>query len=391
MLLLADQGSQEFLKVQGLHALLPHLYVTGNQPDPSWGTVVFGLVSGTALLLLALLFSFRLTRREHLANWSRGRRVAWRLAVFLAFFACWEVSLQVWAWQDTNEVYLADPVTFWSGRPNDLPGPLTVQRLGGIFDADYPPQREPGGYRILFLGDSKAISIQPYRYGGARTYPKRLAGLDVVASGGQPLETINAAISGYTSWQGLLLLRSLGLKYRPDLVVAAFGYHDSVPVISPDSQIMTDDPRVHLARTILYRSRIFLLLRKIALRADSDKAKRRLEGPRVARVSESEYQSNLRAMVDLGRQNGFRVAVLFEPFRDAHVGESTRSYREAAIRLAREVDLTILDLYTPIAAMTPEQRRVLFDDDIHMTVEGHRLVARLVAEGLEKAGLLQNP
>ncbi len=387
MLLLADQSLQEFLQVQGLHALLPHLYVTGNRPDPSSDSVSFGLASALVLLLCALLASLRLKRRERVANWSSCRARAWRLAVVLGFFVAWEASLQIWSAQNPFETYVADPVTFWAGRP--MPSQLSVQRLAGLFDTDHSSARAAGRYRIMFLGDSQAISVQPHRYGGPRTYPKFLTALEYGGPDGEIVESVNAAISGYTSWQGLLLLRNLGLGYHPDLVVAAFGYHDSAQAMSADSQVMTDDPRIHRLRTLLFRSRVYLVIRKLALRRQSAAADRDPGSLKVPRVSVPEYEANLRAMAELGRRHGFRLAVLLEPFRDAHVGVATRKYREAARRVADQESLVVLDVFTPLAALGPAEREALFDDDIHLKAAGHRRVAHLVAEELAAAGVLR--
>lgn len=389
MLLLADQSLQEFLQVQGLHALLPYLYVTGNRPDPSSDSVGFALASALVLLLCALLASLRLKRRERVANWSACRARFWRLAVVLGFFVAWEACLQLWSAQNPFETYVADPVTFWAGRPMPMASQLSVQRLEGIFDTDHSSARVPGRYRILFLGDSQAISVQPHRYGGPRTYPKFLTALDYVGPAGEMVESINGAISGYTSWQGLLLLRNLGLGYHPDLVVAAFGYHDSAQATSPDAQVMTDDPRIHRLRTLLYRSRIYLLIRTLALRRQSSAADREPGSLKTPRVSVPEYEANLRAMAELGRRHGFRLALLLEPFRDAHVGVSTRKYREAARRVADREGLVVLDVFTPLAALDPIEREALFDDDIHLKAAGHRRVAHLVAEELTAAGVLR--
>lgn len=382
MLLVAQEGAQEFLRVQGLHAMLPHLFVTGNRPDPGWETVLFGLASGAVYLLLALAASLRFERRD---RGEGRRRWGWRVLLFLGFFAAWELSLQAWSAGNPYETFVPDPARFWTGRADSGPRQLHAERVDGLFDTQYLPQRTPGRYRIFFMGDSQAISLGPDRYGGDRTYPKVL-GESAQGPNGEPVEAINGGISGYSSWQGLLLLRSVGVGYQPDLVVAGFGYHDSTMAFSPDAEAMTDDPRVHLLRSILYRSKVYLLVRQVLLRRQGLANLRKAERARVPRVSVPEFEANLRAMVALGRQHGFRVAVLWEPFRDPHVGYNTREYREAVQRVD---GVAVLDLYTPIAALTPEERARLFDDAIHLTEEGHRTAARLAAEELRKAGLLR--
>ncbi|MBX3025598.1 SGNH/GDSL hydrolase family protein [bacterium] len=82
--------------------------------------------------------------------------------------------------------------------------------------------KAPGVTRIVVLGD--AVSFGAY-VDDEQAYPRQLAArLEEAAPG--TYEVINLAVPGYTSRQGLELLRRQALALRPDLVVFAFGSAD---------------------------------------------------------------------------------------------------------------------------------------------------------------------
>lgn len=401
MLFLADEGALEFLEPQGLHALLPHLYLNGNRPEPEASTVLFGLAVGGLYLLLAGALSWRLGRLEVGRSFSTAARVGWRLLLVVGFFLAWELSLQAWTMGNPYEMFIPDPAAFWKANPEYLQDQAQALHrvhsgrrylaMDGILDPEFPPERTPGTWRLMVLGHSQVLSIQPHRYGGRLTYPKLLPGLGMKGPGGEPLECINAAISGYSSWQGLLLLKNLAPRYRPDVVVCAFSYHDANFAFSTDAEVMTDDPRVHALRAALYRSKVYLLIRRVVLKGKAAWNDRARGSARVPRVTVAQYEANLRAMARLARQYGFRLAFLSEPTRTDRVAEVSRQYRETAQRIAREEGAVFLDVRREVQQGPPQRREAMYDDEIHLTVFGHREVARLVAEGLRQAGLLSGP
>lgn len=398
MLLLAEQGSIEFLEVQGLHALLPHVYLNGNRPEPGADTVLFGLAAALFYLLLAVAVSRRFARREERDGWTRGARVAWRGLVFLGYFALLEVSLHAWTAGNPYEMYLPDPKAFWTANPQYLSEEArefhavhsgrSLNTLDGILDQEHPPERKPGTFRLMFLGHSQLLSIGPQRYAGSATYPKVLQDSGDRGPAGEILECINAGISGYSSWQGLMLLRNLAPRFRPDMVVLSFSYHDANIAFSTDEEVMTDDPRVHALRALLYRSKLYLLVRRLILKGraawnDAESAR-----ARALRVTPEQYERNLRAMARLAKEGGFRLAVLSEPTHTIPIGTNSQRYREIARRVCREEGALFLDVRESFDRMTQEQRDEYFDDDIHMSKAGHREVAREVQAALEKAGIL---
>ncbi|HEY3174214.1 MAG TPA: GDSL-type esterase/lipase family protein [Candidatus Polarisedimenticolia bacterium] len=87
----------------------------------------------------------------------------------------------------------------------------------GLRDRDYPIPRPPGRARLLVLGDSMVfgVGLPP-----EATLPGRLS--ELLA----PAEVINAGVFGYNLTQEISLLRDVGLKYQPDVVVSCFVHND---------------------------------------------------------------------------------------------------------------------------------------------------------------------
>lgn len=398
MLLLAEQGTIEFLQVQGLHALLPHLYLNGHRPEPGAATVLFGLAAALFYLLLALAVSLRMGRREERLGWTRGARIAWRALVFVGYFALLELSLHAWTAGNPHEMYVPDPKAFWAANPqylqeeaaafNKVHSGRTLATLDGIMDQEHPPERQPGTWRLMFLGHSQLLSIGRLRYAGYATYPKVLQQSGDRGPAGEVLECINAGISGYSSWQGLLLLRQLAPRYRPDVAVLSFSYHDANIAFSTDEEVMTDNPRVHALRSLLYTSKVYLLVRRLLMKGRAAWNDAEQEQARTLRVTPEQYERNLRAMARLAREGGFRVAILSEPTHTRPIGKNSERNREIARRVSQEEGALFLDVRDVFDRMTQEQRDGYFDDDIHMSEAGHREVARQVQAALEKAGLL---
>lgn len=380
--------------VQGAETALPSQWLSGNVPNLASDSVVFGFAQGVALLLLACLLSRHLELRVARPGWL----LLGRLSLFLGFFLAWEGALRLGARFD--EVYVPDPIAFWKANPElhrqaaeagfGIVGVGNRPPRTGIFDPDHQGPKPPGTRRFVMLGDSQILCSNFRDYAGGLTWPKVLEARGLRGPAGEPVQIVNAGMSGYSSWQGLLLLRSQLLDLEPDVVVVAFGYHDANPALSHDADILTDDRRVHLARGLLYRSRIYLLFRSAVLRARSRWNDASEPSLWVQRVPPPQFGRNLGAYADLGRERGFRVVVVFEPLREDGDVARTEAHRAEALRVAAERGIPVVDCTTPFAAMPAAERYALFQDLIHLTPEGHRKVAEIVEAGFRRAGILRD-
>ncbi len=402
MFWLAQSGPLDFYRVQGMETGMPHQLMSGNLPWFSGDKVAQGLLAGLCLLVLAWVLSLDLKRTAARRGLSARSVSRLRLLILVGFFVAWEAALSLPGLR-ADGVYLPDPRAFWKANPQHHDrimdtgtGIAGVDRPPqiGIFDQEHVGPKPPGVFRIAFMGDSQVISSGRSVYAGKWTYPKvletSLHKLGLGGPDGQPVQVINAGMSGHSSWQGLMLLRSEVLPLEPDLVVLAFGYHDSNRSLSRDREVLTDDPLTWRVRTLMYRSRLCLLLRTVILRAQAFRNDRTPPERLQPRVSPQEFAQNLRTFADLGRRRSFRVVFLLEPFAEASTSLHSAQHRLALQEVARDLGVEVLDVHAAFERLPPDLKTTLFDDRIHLTTKGHARMAAVVLEGLVEAGIL-NP
>ena len=85
---------------------------------------------------------------------------------------------------------------------------------------EYSVEKRPDTYRVVVLGDSVALG---YGVGDDETFS---ALLERELSRTRPAEVINMGVSGFGTAEELILLRNVGLKYDPDLVILAYFPND---------------------------------------------------------------------------------------------------------------------------------------------------------------------
>jgi hypothetical protein len=105
---------------------------------------------------------------------------------------------------------------------NPAHGVLNKINSGGFRDNEYPVQKDPAKYRILFLGDSV---VYGYGLSLADTLPKQLE--DVFRKNSGASEVLNFGVSGYETEQEIEFLKENGLKYHPDMVIVGYTLNDS--------------------------------------------------------------------------------------------------------------------------------------------------------------------
>ena len=92
----------------------------------------------------------------------------------------------------------------------------------GFRTPGFTEKKPPGIFRVVCLGDSSTLGMNVE---GDDPYPRVLARLLEDARPGR-FEVLNLGVIGYTSRQGLELIRQQVLHYEPDLVIFAFGTND---------------------------------------------------------------------------------------------------------------------------------------------------------------------
>jgi len=181
-----------------------------------------------------------------------------------------------------------------------------------------------GTLRVACVGDSWTFGMNVDQ---DRTYPSRLSAALRAADARAEVE--NFGVLGYSSFQGLELLKSRVLQQRPDVVAIGFGMNDSEVAGYRDRDMIATAPPGVGRRTLeaakdleLYKLLNYLALtlrfhpRSIGeyVREQSkDRGSGTVDYSTIepwTRVSPRDFEANLREMIGLSRASGAAVVLL---------------------------------------------------------------------------------
>ncbi len=231
-------------------------------------------------------------------------------------------------WSDSDRIALLRRFLPWL-PPEFRANPVWRIALNeeGFRTAPIAAAKRPGVLRIACIGDSWTFGMNVDQ---DQTYPARLAAQ--LAGQSRPAEVMNFGILGYTSFQGLQLLKSRVLDVNPDVLVIGFAMNDSdvagyrdKDVVKPGTVGFRD--RV---KDVTSHSELVALLKYLALalrfhpkpmsdflkadaKADQGKSNATVSYDDMeawTRVSPRDYDANLREMIALARGRGARVVLL---------------------------------------------------------------------------------
>jgi len=282
----------------------------------------------------------------------------------------------------------------------------------GFRTPEFEARPAPGTLRVVVLGDSSTFGWGVEEF---EAYPERLraALAERLHVAPERIEVINLGVPGYSSFQGLALLRRVALPLVPDLVVWSYLSNDGAATGEDDgaSYVRREGP-VGALLEALHASRAFEALESWIAVARArvrpaqppdphDPAQRNVPTYQVAR-------GNVRAAVAAARSAGVPIALVGQCIRGAPAQVMADVARETR---APHLDATaLLDASVPVIAEQAEfaadRKRLaarygaseladhphwfaFLPDSCHPNPVGHRLVAAALAEllapELEKA------
>jgi lysophospholipase L1-like esterase len=277
-------------------------------------------------------------------------------------------------------LFQPDPELLWRTLPDT---PFTnAQGFRGRVPA--ARDKPPGTLRVLFLGDSCTFLGNPvYPELVERDLARRLAPRRV--------ECLNAAVPGYSSFQGRRLYERLA-AWRPDAVVIYFGWNDHWPAHGG----LPDRVQASLSGG----------LRTVAI---GRAAWAGVVASRSARVPLAEFAANLGAMRDAalargqvpvfvtapaGFRDGALPAWAYDFFGDNYamtaegvraIPATHRAYAQAVRGVAADRGAVLVDAERIFRDSGRTDTELFRDDLIHLKAPGHELLARALADGLAAA------
>jgi len=348
--------------------------------------------------------------------------------------------------------YRPDPVLGWKLRPEleawyTREGQALVRvNAAGMRDREHALAKPAGVYRIAVLGDSYAEARQVAAEEAFwALLPARLE--RCAFQRGARIEVLNFGIAGYGTAQQYLLLESMAMRYRPDLVLLQFTNGNDVRnnslaleeergrpffALGRDGELRLDDSFVRssyarqtsavseLLRRASDHSRVLQLLRSVRNASFMPKAhagdggvEQGLEAEVLTAPRERQWQDAWRLTEELiamtqrlAERNGARFLFVTVPY-------AIQVHPDPEVRAALAKKLGVADLFYPdrrlaefaarrgidalplAPAMQPlaKGRKVYFHGFAnigmgrgHWNAEGHRAAADLIAEHLCKRG-----
>jgi len=303
----------------------------------------------------------------------------------------------------TDHVVLSsDPVLRYELRAGAEDGATRIN-TAGFRDREFPEPKPDGVFRIVAIGDSVTFGFDVAQ---DEAYPKQLEReLNAAAEPGAPrYEVLNFGVSGYNLPQSVARLRSLALRYAPDLVVYGYCLNDS-QASSLEADLLErarDQEQRSLQRSrairLVARSRIFQLV--YALLQPRDPAAQETELPEdpgfaaTAAGQRDRYfrglhrrqeprqrlEAGLAALGQITRDTGVPVWVAIFPLFVDEDDYPLRDVHAAVAARARAHGLEAVDLQPAFEAARGAE--ALASDLVHPTTLGHQLAARTLLREL---------
>lgn len=265
----------------------------------------------------------------------------------------------------------------------------------GIRNEEIPLEKPQDRKRLLVIGDSVSImcdwTYDPEK-GWVPFLRNKLAGR---------AEVINGAVSGFTVYQERLMLEHYLLPYEPDIVILQYTLNDNERFLHRFDNdlglLITEearraylpqegDPLGWLPDWSYLAVRLRLLI--LQYRTQTKWPWNKHPGFKAAWQDESWdfFEEQLLAIKEMVEGVGGRMMVLIVPFPPQlrkDLLEEDRSYvlkpQTKMAEVCSKHAVPLLDVFEPILEAGGEK---LYYDKVHLTSEGHQIVAALVAEKL---------
>ncbi len=274
-----------------------------------------------------------------------------------------------------------DPEVFWKPTPG-FSGPMWdgLVTIGADGLRENRADRGRAPRRILCFGDSVTFG---FGVSNEETYPAALS--DLLEPRG--IEVRNAGVTGYTSYQAVRWLRRQLQRQHLDEVTLLIGWNDLTRRPITDVEFgarlrsaagTADETLKHLA--------IYRLMKATWLRRGLESMDGKLSRPTV-RVPLRDYAANLEIFVNEARAAGARPHFIALPSRliaGKEPGHTEYSDTLAAVAQRLSVPLHEVGILSSSSKeIAATGNAAYFIDSLHMSPDGNRLMASLLARDFE--------
>ena len=289
-------------------------------------------------------------------------------------------------------------------RPHGVPGVNTL----GFNDDEFRVAKSPGTLRIACLGSSTTEGGNPEGHEGS--YPRLLQRVLRERTGGA-VEVLNFGMAGWTTAETMVNYFLVVQDYAPDVVVVHEAVNDVDPRRWPGfrtdySHYRKPWTEVHysLPYRLLVRFSDVFAVSQLKAKGGFDLQSRVVRPPRGALRdaagalppdTAAAFRRNVLTIAEHVRGRGGRVVLATVPYDPQAAGAGVyRSGIDEHNRILRELSrgdgFTLADVEAR-GRDRPGGLHPFFLDLVHMTPEGNRFKAEVIAEAMLQAGLVPSP
>ncbi len=297
--------------------------------------------------------------------------------------------------------YKKDAELFWRIRPNQtIKGKFFVDGVykinsKGYRDYEFSENKAPDKKRIIIMGNSCTFG---WKVDLEDTYSKRLEKLLNQELPEPKFEVINAGMTGYSTYQGLRLLKREILKLHPDIIIISYGWNDMCASQRLDKEQKFPPQWLLDLDDFLSRSKFYSFLKFEIMTWLKSRKKPVDKRELVYRVSIEDYLKNLEQMAKIAENWDIEVIFLSTPVSSARIflgpGKTSKPhiankyYNQALRELSERIKVPLIDV-----ALLFEDRGELYDNGreeyIHFNAKGHQVIAEAIYEYFQKKGMIK--
>ncbi|NIP42961.1 MAG: SGNH/GDSL hydrolase family protein [candidate division Zixibacteria bacterium] len=306
------------------------------------------------------------------------------------------------------EYFRRHSTLFWEFIPNKtIKGDFLAEgeyhiNNQGFRGEDFSTEKPTDVIRVGCIGNSCTFG---WEIPEGKTYPELLELELEEMYPEQDFQVLNLGVPGYTSHQGLVLLKEKVLDFDPDIITLSFGWNDiwgaGKGITDKEQEILS--PTVVWLQNILAHLETYKLMKYLILEVTEDEGLEsfNIQNPQY-RVSQQEYRYNLSQIERIATENGIVPVFLTSPAPDTRVyfGPQSESQLENLFRIHEEYNQVIRQLrdreqfWVAPAATYFKNQSGFFDprleDYIHYNVKGHEYVASIIAQYLRRYMIVDN-
>ncbi len=258
----------------------------------------------------------------------------------------------------------------------------------GFRDQEYKFRKPTDVFRIIVLGDSVTNG---YRVDFDEMYTNRLAVF--LNKHRQRYEVMNFGINQYSTVQEIELLKDVGLRMNPDLVILSYVLNDPTPDGSVNDFFRRDKAVSLVYEWVTRRSKAALHVQKPFHPIDGCHYFDYYSKMHCDATKWTAVQDAFQEFRALSQQYGFRILLVVFPLLENHKHATFDGYRWISIhkRIVEEATrngFSSLDLLPHFSKRTPLDLKVSPTDTLHPNGLGNEIAAAAIYQKLADLGIV---